>query len=117
MWENISAAQKVKLFTDQFRTPISLKDASKIIVELAETDVKDETINLGGLERISRCEMGELLCSIAGYDKNLIEKIKMDDIPYFPVVKDVSLNIEKLRSMGFAPRTYEENITNIICDN
>ena len=114
MKENLSTGKTVKLFTDQFRTPISLKDISKIIIELAYADLNKETLNLGGPERLSRCEMGEVLCSIAGYDKNLIEKIKMDTLPDFPKVEDVSLNTEKLQSLGFTPRTYEENIAEII---
>jgi len=114
MLDNLSNGKTVRLFTDQFRTPISLKDASKIIIELVKMDLKRETLNLGGLQRLSRCEMGEILCSFAGYDKNLIEKITMDDIPDFPKVEDVSLNTEKLQSFGFKPRTYEENIAEII---
>ena len=37
-------------------------------------DIKGETINLGGLERVSRYELGEILCSLAGFDKNLTSK-------------------------------------------
>jgi dTDP-4-dehydrorhamnose reductase len=114
MKENFNAGKSVKLFTNQFRTPISLKDASKIIVELANTDLKNETINLGGSERLSRYEMGEVLCNIAGFDKNLIEKITMDDLPDFPKVEDVSLNTEKLKSLGFRPGTYEEYVNLIL---
>lgn len=114
MLDNLTNGKTIKLFTDQFRTPISLKDASKMIIELVKTDLKKETLNLGGLQRLSRCEMGELLCSVAGFDKGLIEKITMDDIPDFPKVEDVSLNTEKLQSFGFKPRTYEENIAEII---
>lgn len=114
MKQNLSNRKPIKLFTDQFRTPISIKDASNIIVELAKADLKNETANLGGMERLSRYEMGEILCSIAGYDKNLIEKITMDFIPDFPKVEDVSLNTEKLQSFGFKPRTHEENIAEII---
>jgi len=106
----------VKLFVDQFRTPISLKDASDIIVNLASIDLSGEVINLGGLERVSRCELGEILCSLGGFDKNLIQKISMDDIPNFPKVEDVSLNIEKLQTLGFKPRTIEENISEILKD-
>ena len=114
MLKNLSDGIPVKLFSDQFRTPISLKDASRIIAELAKTDFKKETFNLGGLERLSRHEMGEILCSIAGYDKNMIEIITMDAIQDFPKVKDVSLNIEKLQSFGFNPSTFEENIIEMI---
>jgi dTDP-4-dehydrorhamnose reductase len=104
----------VKLFVDQFRTPISLKDASNIITELAKTDLKSETINIGGMERISRCELGEILCELSGFDKNLIQKIKMEDIPNFSKVEDVSLNIDKLLSFGLKPKSIEENIKEII---
>jgi len=114
MLNDLENKKPVKLFVDQFRTPISLKDAANIIIDLVSMDVKSETINLGGSERVSRCKLGEMLCSIAGFDKNLIQKIKMEDIPNFPKVEDVSLNTEKLQSLGLKPRSIEENIKKII---
>ncbi|MBP1683837.1 MAG: rfbD [Ignavibacteriaceae bacterium] len=77
-------------------------------------DLKGETINLGGSERVSRYELGEILCSLAGFDKNLLQKITMDEIPNFPKVEDVSLNTEKLQLLGLKPRNIEENIRKII---
>jgi dTDP-4-dehydrorhamnose reductase len=117
MLANLKSKKPVKLFTDQFRTPVSLTDAAGIIVSLASTDLKSEIINLGGLERVSRSELGEILCSLGGFDKNLIQKITMDDIPNFPKVEDVSLNIEKLLSLGLKPRTIEENVLEILAKN
>jgi len=114
MFENLKNRKPVKLFIDQFRTPISLIDASRIIIDLASMDLKEETFNLGGLERVSRFELGEILCSSAGFDKNLIQKINMDDIPNFPKVEDVSMNTEQIQSLGLIPRTIEENIREII---
>ena len=114
MYHQLKNNRPVKLFTDQFRTPISLEDASRIIVQLAEMDVANEIINAGGTERVSRYELGEILCSLAGFDKNLFQKITMDDIPNFPKVEDVSLNTEKLQSLGLKVRTIEENILKII---
>ena len=66
MYEELKNNRLVKLFADQFRTPISLNDASRIIAHLTEMDLKGETINLGGLERVSRYELGEILCALAG---------------------------------------------------
>lgn len=117
MLANLKSKKPVELFTDQFRTPISLTDAAEIIVRLASTDLKSEIINLGGLERVSRSELGEILCSLGGFDKNLIQKITMDDIPNFPKVEDVSLNIEKLLSLGLKPRTIEENVLELLANN
>ncbi len=117
MYNDLRNGRPVKLFTDQFRTPISLKDTAKIITELTSMDLRGEIINLGGTERVSRYEIGEILCSIAGFDKNLLQKITMDEIPNFPKVEDVSLNTEKLQSLGLKPRTIEENIREIIRNN
>jgi len=116
MYEDLKNGKPVKLFTDQFRTPISLKDASRIITDLTEMELKGQTINLGGLEKVSRYELGEILCLFAGLDKNLIQKIKMDDIPNFPKVEDVSLNTEKLQSFGLKPRNIEENIREFVAN-
>ena len=117
MFNDMNSNKPVRLFIDQFRSPISLIDVSRIIVDLAAMDLRGETINLGGIERISRYEMGELLCSIAGFDKNLIQKITMNDIPNFPKVEDVSLNTDKLQALGLNPRSFEENIKEIINNN
>lgn len=117
MFYDLKINKPVKLFIDQFRTPISLIDASRLITDLAGMDLKAETINLGGLERVSRYELGEMLCSIAGLDRNLLQKITIDEIPNFPKVADVSLNTEKLQTLGLRPATIEENIREIIRNN
>lgn len=117
MFNNLKSNKPVNLFIDQFRTPVSLIDASNIITDLIELDLKSEIINLGGTERASRYEMGEILCSIAGFDKNLLQKIKMTEITNYPVVEDVSLNIDKLLSIGLKPRSIKENIIEIISNN
>ena len=117
MYDNLQNKNPVKLFTDQYRTPISLFDVSKIIIHLAELNIKNEIINVGGTERISRYELGEMLCSIARFDNNLLQKISMDEIPNFPKVEDVSLNIEKLISFGLKPKSIEDNIVEIIRAN
>ncbi len=117
IYDELKNNRPVKLFTDQFRTPISLIDTSRIISALAEMDLKGEIINLGGIERVSRYELGEMLCSIAGFDKNFLQKITMDEIPNYPKVEDVSLNIDKLQSFGLKPTNIEENILKIIRRN
>ena len=114
MFDDLKNKKPTKLFVDQFRTPISLNDASRIMTELASSEVKGETINVGGLERVSRFELGDILCSLARFNKNLIQKISSDEIPNYPKVEDVSLNIDKLQSLGIKLRTIQENILEII---
>jgi len=110
----LRSGNPVRLFVDQFRTPISLKEASDIITKIAKMDITNEIINLGGVERVSRYELGEILCSVAGYNKSLLEKILLNDIPELPIVEDVSLNTDKLQSLGFKMKKIENSIVDIL---
>jgi len=60
-------------------------------------------MNVGGSDRLSRKELGEILCDAAGFDKRLIEPVTMDDVPEVPKVEDVSLDISGIRSLGIEP--------------
>lgn len=114
MYKAFNEGRKSGLFIDQFRTPISLINASEIISELVKYDIKGELLNFAGIERVSRVELGELLCETAGFDKHMIEKIKMSDIPGFPAVADVSLNTDKLRSFGIKQKSLAESVREIL---
>jgi dTDP-4-dehydrorhamnose reductase len=114
MNRDLQQGKPVKLFIDQYRTPLSLIEASRIINEIVSNDIKSEVINFGGLERVSRYELGERLCEIAKFDKNLLTKITMDDVPGIQKVEDVSMNTDKLQSFGFKQKTLDEMILEII---
>jgi dTDP-4-dehydrorhamnose reductase len=114
VYDNLKQGKEVKLFTDQFRTPLELSNAAEIIGKLIQLDVKDETINVGGSERISRFELGELLCSIAGFDKKLLIPITMDQFDDMPVVEDVSMDISRLKSLGIEPENLSPSIKKIL---
>jgi len=114
MNDTLKNGKPVKLFADQFRTPIALFEVAKIITEIAQMEITNETINIGGTERVSRYELGEILCTVANYDKSLLQKITMDEVPGLPKVEDVSLNTDKLQSFGFKLKSIEENISKII---
>ncbi len=113
MYKDLKNHKTVKLFYDQFRTPVSLLEASRIINSLCKTDTKGEIINTGGKERLSRVELGEMLCNKAGFDKSLIEKISMEEFKDLPMVADVSMNTEKLQSYGIKIKSVEESINEI----
>lgn len=117
MYNNLKEGKKVKLFFDQFRTPISIPDAASVINELSGFNIKTETINVGGLERLSRADLGERLCRIAQFDETLIEKISMNDLPELPQAADVSLNTEKLQSYGVKLKSIDNSIEEIISVN
>ncbi len=114
MYNNLVEGKTVKLFTDQFRTPLALHEAARMITELVEKDIKKEVINFGGPERVSRFQLGEKLCDIASLDKNLLVPISMNDFPDMPQVEDVSMNTEKLQSFGIKQKSIDECLNQMI---
>jgi len=116
VYENLLQNKHVKLFDDQFRTPLEATQSAKMLARLLETDVKNEIVNFGGKERVSRYELGEILAEVCGFDKNLLEKISLDAVNAQNKVRDVSMNTEKLETFGIERISLEESIYEI-CKN
>ncbi len=114
MFMDLKQGKQAKLFTDQFRTPLSLVEAARMINQFVSIDIKSEVINFAGIERVSRYKLGERLCEIANLDRNLLVKIKMDDIPNLPKVEDVSMNTDKLYAFGIKQKSIDEMILEIL---
>lgn len=114
MYEKLKRGTSVSLFVDQYRTPLALHDAARIIREIIQKDFATETLNFGGLERVSRFELGEILCECAKLDKNLLQKISLNDLPNYPAVADVSMNTDKLQAYGIIQQTIEEAVTFVL---
>ncbi|MDQ7817186.1 MAG: NAD(P)-dependent oxidoreductase [Melioribacteraceae bacterium] len=110
MYENLKEGKPVKLFTDQYRTPLALQESARMIGELIEKNMQSEIINFAGNERVSRLELGELFCEEAGFDKNLLVGTTMEEAGVVYKVADVSLNIDKLKSYGVTPISIRESI-------
>ncbi|MEK6553509.1 MAG: NAD(P)-dependent oxidoreductase [Bacteroidota bacterium] len=117
MYDNLRNGKEVILFTDQYRTPLSLIDSARMIGELIEKNISGEILNFGGSERISRYELGVLVCELGGLDKNLIGKKTMDEADVTYKVADVSLNTEKLNSYGVYPRNIRDSIKEILINH
>lgn len=100
--ETISALRQSKiviLFDDQFRSQLSLKEASKIIAELVHFVNKKEIVNFGGSERISRYDLIKKYSEYAGLNSDLIKSTKLKDAKIQAKVFDVSMQITKLESL------------------
>lgn len=117
MYESLKEGRAVRLFYDQFRTPLSLRDASEIIALLVAKDIHGEVINFGGKERVSRYGLGSILCECAGFDKSLLRDSLMNDVQNFNGVKDVSMDTTKLRSFGIEQKSIRESITRIVAED
>ncbi len=114
MYENLTVGRPVKLFTDQFRSPLTLCEAARLIGALIEKDIKGETLNFGGTERVSRYQIGEAVCELKGFDKGLLNAITMEEAGLKYKVADVSMNIDKLKSYGIEPKPFVDSLREIL---
>lgn len=114
MCDNLRNGNEVILFTDQYRTPLALHDSARMICELIEKNISGEILNFAGGERLSRYEIGKLVCEISSLDKNLLIKKTMEEAGLTYKVADVSLNTEKLNSYGVYPKNIKDSIKEIL---
>lgn len=89
--------KNVATFTDQYRTPIFVHDLAKAIWELANHHYCG-IIHLGGPQKVSRYEIGLMLCEIFDLDKKLLIPVKSAEIQLkVPRPLDCSLDISRAR--------------------
>ncbi len=93
MLENLKAGKQIYLFTDQFRTPLPVGQLAQAIWELVDSDFSG-ILHIGGSERISRYDMGKILCQQFNLPLDLIVPIpshQSSQVAARP--RDCSLNI------------------------
>lgn len=112
--ENLRNRNLSYLFVDQLRTPLSLQNASRIISQIVDSGLKNLILNFAGPERVSRYQLGEMLCDIGGFDRTLLKKIYLKDISTVKPVYDVSLNTTLLRKLGLNQSELFQEIKSII---
>jgi dTDP-4-dehydrorhamnose reductase len=95
----LRAGRPVKLFTDEWRTPLDLPTAARALLELAGNEVSG-VLHLGGPERLSRHELGLLLAEALGADAALITPARRQDVPAAePRPRDTSLDSSRWRGL------------------
>jgi len=101
-FNEMSKGEKLKLFSDEYRTPVSVLTACKGLKLMIGRFAG--TIHLGGIERASRYELGLLMKDVFGFKTALIEPCSHDDIP-MPAKRplDVSLDSSLAFSVGYDP--------------
>lgn len=102
MIEVMSKGQELRLFIDEFRTPVSVTAAvSGIFLSLEKVH---GLVHIGGRERVSRYEFGKLLMNIFNISSaRLIPTRQKDLIMAAPRPPDASLDSTKAFSLGFKP--------------
>ena len=106
------SGESLKLFVDEFRTPVSARSAVQGL--LLSLKVAPGTIHLGGKERISRYEFGKLLAEAFGFDLSLISPISQRDLQMAaPRAADVSFDSSKAIELGYHPQSIRRELESI----
>jgi dTDP-4-dehydrorhamnose reductase len=113
-YELLKSGRQVSLFADQFRSPLALHKAAGFIGRLCEMSVSNEIINFGGKDRVSRLEIGEMICESGGFDKKFIKSVSCKTAPGIVQVPDVSMNTDKLSGYGLKQDDISDTIDLII---
>jgi len=101
--------KELRLFVDEFRTPVSAKAAISGIF-LALEKVRG-LIHLGGIERISRYDFGMLLMNMLNIQKAKLSPCGQRDVVMpAPRPPDVSLDSTKAFAVGFKPLPLAEEL-------
>ncbi len=106
----LSSGAPCTLFSDEWRTPVSLRVAAGAILDVFSTGVAG-ILHLGGPERLSRLEMGQRLAACLGRDASALKAISRQDVPTAePRPRDTSLNSQRWCALlPNAPRpTFEQ---------
>ena len=92
------AGQGMRLFTDEFRSPIAAVETARAVWELAEKNCAG-IIHVAGAERLSRWQIGQLLLPRWPEIRAKIEPGSAKDFPGPPRAPDTSLDISKVQNV------------------
>ncbi|MBN2140532.1 MAG: NAD(P)-dependent oxidoreductase [Desulfovibrionaceae bacterium] len=112
--EEIAAGGRPRLFSDEFRTPLSAEDAARGL-NLALEKKFSGILHLAGRERVSRLEFGRMLMDCLGRDRSGICAISRQDLAMAaPRPPDVSLDILRALGLGFDPGEIKDRLLGLV---
>ena len=112
MVKALQAGNELRLFTDEFRTPVGGVSAAEGI--LLALDHPEGIVHLGGRERISRYKFGKLLVDIMKFPKAKLIPCRQSDVPMSaPRPPDVSLDSSKAYALGYEPSPLNEELQRV----
>ncbi|MGF1677325.1 MAG: SDR family oxidoreductase [Rivularia sp. (in: cyanobacteria)] len=108
----LQEGKELKLFVDEFRTPVNGKTAAKGL--LLAVEKVHGIIHLGGKERVSRYDFGRLLVETFEISAAKIKASKQQDVKMAaPRPQDVSLDSSKAFKLGYAPLSLQEQLLEV----
>ena len=114
--EHLRGGQELVLFTDEWRTPLSARDAARGLLACLGRGVPGQTYHVTGADRVDRYDLGQRFAARAagplGFDASLMRAGVQADVPMpAPRARDVSLDGARARNdLGFVPRPLDEEL-------
>jgi dTDP-4-dehydrorhamnose reductase len=99
---SLQKSSSMKLFTDEFRSPIFAGETARAVWELAQKNY-DGIFHVAGAEKLSRSQIGQLLVKRWPEVKTEIKSGSAKDFPGPPRALDTSLDISKIQTILTAP--------------
>ena len=98
--EGLRQQKPLRLYTDQYRTPLFVMDGIQALVELLEQSVQNETFHLGGRERLNRYEFGKKFAKLFEYSDQCLLPVTMQEAETNALRgSDCSLNSQKIQHL------------------
>ena len=117
MQGSLSSGQSLKLFADEFRSPIWTHHAAIFILSLLNNKFTG-FIHIGGSQRVSRYQFGIMLSDVLKYPHEKIVSCRQSEIKMSaPRPLDVSLNSSKAWNLGLHDTSLIEDFKKMLCFN
>lgn len=112
----ILSGREVRLFTDEFRTPVSTSAGARAVLSFLGRH--SGRLHLGGPERISRYELARRVAAAIGARNARLVAVRQDEAPSpVPRPRDVSLDSSLARSLGFTPPPLAEQCEKLTAES
>lgn len=99
----IRSGAELRLFEDEFRTPIALSDLARSTIEAARSG-ETGVLNVGGPQRLSRLEMGRIAARALGRSDRHIIPTRQSEMTFpEPRPRDVSLDSSRFACLMDSP--------------
>jgi len=107
---------RIRGFTDQWRTPIYAADACEAL-RLAYEKGWRGILNVGGPERATRHDFAVRLATEFRFPAEAVQAASLNDVVFRdPRPPDASLDISRLRALGFEPRGLDRGLADMHAD-
>jgi dTDP-4-dehydrorhamnose reductase len=101
--QRVRLGEAFPLFKDEWRTPVGVRSAAKGLLRAAKENWSG-IYHLGGMERMNRLELGEVMIQALDLSEAKLRACKRADVKLLaPRQKDATLNSQKAFSRGYRP--------------